>query len=86
MRLKDRYQEEAMKKIDVLKALRDGERVLVTHPDAFKAGEKASCTLTPSGRTVGVRCFRAILEDLRPVGDGLFGAEISQSYELVGGE
>lgn len=62
----------------VIKALKGGDRIMVTHPSPDKASDRMAYTLVEAGRSVGARTFSALRHNLAPMSDGLFGD--SQTY------
>lgn len=67
-------------------ALRGGDRLMVTHPDPSKASEKTVYALVRSGRTVSLPAYRKLVDNLAPVPDGLFGTDMSQTFEWRGND
>jgi hypothetical protein len=69
----------------VIAALEEGDRIMVTHPDPDKPSEKTRYSLVEASRNVGVRTFKKLVSGgcIRPVLDGLFGD--SQTYEWSDG-
>lgn len=61
--------------------LRGGARLMITHPDLRRPDSKPIYGLLPSGRQVSEAAFRKMKPLLHPCADGLFGAEISQTFE-----
>lgn len=66
-----------------VEAMRAGDRLAVHHPDPMKPAEVTRYWLVGAGKAVSSVAHRKMLEGdhLVPVGDGLFGAEISQTFE-----
>lgn len=62
-------------------ALQGGDRVMVTHPDPLKVTDKTTYSLVLAGRAISIRTFRCLAENLTPIPDGLFGAEMSQTFK-----
>lgn len=63
-------------------ALKSGEIVMVTHPVPDKVDRDIIYALHPSGKQMGKRAIAVICPMLEPIGDGLFGDEISQTFTL----
>lgn len=63
-------------------ALKGGEIVMITHPVPDKVDRDVIYALHPSGRQMGKRAIAVIRPMLEPMGDGLFGDEISQTFTL----
>lgn len=57
-----------------------GDRLMVTHPDPNKAAERTIYALASSGKTVSLPAYRKLAPNLAAVPDGLFGADMSQTY------
>ena len=61
-------------------ALRGGDRLMVTHPNPNKFSEKTVYALVSTGKSVILPAYRKLVPNLAPVADGLFGADMSQTY------
>lgn len=66
-------------------AVKRGDRVMVTHPRP-ETTEKTSFGLVECGKPITAVAFRRMRENLKPVPDGLFGADMSQTYAWDGTE
>ncbi|MCJ8139586.1 hypothetical protein [Falsirhodobacter halotolerans] len=53
---------------------------MITHPNPEKPSEKTTYGLVRSGKNVGLRTYRKLVDNLVPVNDGLFGGDISQTF------
>lgn len=67
-------------------ALKSGDTLFVTMPDPANPQDRKRYTLARGGVSVRATTFRKLFDDLAPVGDGLFGADITQSYRWAGGD
>lgn len=67
-----------------LEQLEGGERLMYTHRDPMKESDKSFYSLVPSGKTVHPVAVRKLREGNRLVAvpDGLFGADMSQTFCL----
>lgn len=65
---------------ETVRALRDGDRIMVTHPRPDIASDRITYGLVLSGKTVGSRTFHKLQQagNLTPVGDGLL-SDVSQT-------
>lgn len=64
-------------------AMRAGDFLMVTHGDPRKPDEATVYGLVNCGKRVDARAYRKMQGNLAAHGDGLFGAEISQTYRWV---
>ena len=67
-----------------LERMAGGERLMFTHKDPTRESDKSFYSLIPSGKTVHPLAVRRLREGdlIQPIPDGLFGAEMSQTFEL----
>ena len=67
-----------------LDAMQAGDRLMFTHADPRRESDKSFYSLIPSGKTVHPLAVRKMREkdQLSPIADGLFGADLSQTFEL----
>lgn len=64
-------------------ALRGGDRLMITHPDPNLATGKTVYGLVGSGKTISATAYRKLRPNLRAARDGLFGEEMSQTFEWI---
>ena len=63
-------------------AMGGGERLMITLPDPTKPAEATIYGLMPSGRRISAAAFVRLRPHLVAQSDGLFGADLSQTYLL----
>ena len=67
-----------------VEAMKSGDRLAVQHPNPMRPDEKVRYFLVTAGKGVTAVAFRKLYPNLRPASDGLFGADMPQSYEWAG--
>lgn len=65
-----------------LARLNDGDRIIVTNPDPFRAGETTAYGLMGGG-VISVVTFRKLTPLLKPSSDGLFEDCPAQTFEIA---
>lgn len=69
-------------------ALQSGDRIMVAHPSPDKATDKITYGMVDSGKNIGARVFRKLLDNkkIAPFRDGPFSDGCGQTYGLLEGE
>ncbi len=65
-------------------ALRNGDRIMATKTTDLRVRGGAFYTLARSGEKLADGVYSKLVEDLRPVPDGLFGTDMAQTFEWKG--
>jgi hypothetical protein len=67
-----------------VEAMKAGDTLAVHNPNPMKPDDVTRYFLVARGENVTAVAFRKMYPSLRPVADGLFGAEMPQTYEWAG--